>query len=410
MSGKYEHRIDYGNVVRALVFALIVLVFMNTGAFAAPHLTVLNVKYEPYPAEAGKDLDVWIKVVNDGNEEAVNVSCSVVEQFPFSVLPGEQKSCTVGDLLPGKEALMQFRLRVDELASDGWNELKIRCTASGGAIWKEEKLRIYVESKQSEFVITKLSTVPSKLLPDSEENLLEVEITNVGDAPAYGVVATLILPDGFEPSHSYSNVAGLGEIKEGDSATASFYVDIDEGVKSGNYNATLLIKYVERSGGKSVKREIRLPLIIELPPYPEVVLESYSVQPDQVVQGGDGRLVLKVVNRGEEKAESVSVRLVKSALVPISLDNRYDYIGTLEPQAEGTAVFTLSADRNAQPKSYQLKVEIRYLAGDDVVVREEYVNVNVAEARNIMVRRAVLVAIMGVIALILVYLYRRRKG
>ncbi len=397
-------------IVCAFLFATCFFLTV-TGAtvFAEPHLNVVEVKYLPYPAEAGKDLNLWILLQNTGDKNASGVSCQLLEEFPFYLLPGENSTYYVGDLIPGKDALIQFRLSVDPRANEGWKELKVRCTASDGAIWVEKKLSIYVKVNRPELIVTRLSSSPSRLIPDTQENAIEVGVANVGDAPAYGVVAKLLLPDGFKPSYTYSDLVGLGTLKEGENKKATFYVDVDSGVAPGVYNATLILTYVERYAGKSYKKTIKEKIPLEIPPYPEVVITKYTTEPSAVPQGGEGKLKIIVKNVGEEKAESVSARVLKNSLVPISLDSRYDYVGTLEKGENGTAIFTFTVDENAVPKDYKLRIELRYLAGNNVITRDDYVTITVVSRKGRIYRDIAVVLLACAFIVVLLYGTSSRK-
>ena len=68
-------------------------------------------------------------------------------------------------------------------------------------------------------------------------------------------------------------------------------------------------------------------------------------------------VVLK--NVGEEKAESVDVRVVKQSSQPFEMDVRSAYIGQLLPGEEGTAVFLIHANSDAEIKTHNLNLAIR---------------------------------------------------
>jgi hypothetical protein len=48
------------------------------------HFILKELKYEPYPVNAGSSFDVWIKVQNTGRDDANNSEFRLVLSYPFS--------------------------------------------------------------------------------------------------------------------------------------------------------------------------------------------------------------------------------------------------------------------------------------------------------------------------------------
>ena len=215
-----------------------------------PLLKIQELKYNPYPAEAGKYMDLWIKIENAGMEDAENVTCVLLPEYPFSLDPNENAVRNIGRLPGMEEAILQYKVRVDANAVEGWNEMKIKCQAENSETWVIHKFEVYVESKLPRFAVGSVNSEPSKLFPDSEENKLSVEIQNIGTGKAELVTAELLLPEGITPSESYSNIANLGTIEEGGSKTAEFYIDIDKNVAPGNYRARLIVRYADSNNNR----------------------------------------------------------------------------------------------------------------------------------------------------------------
>jgi len=81
--------------------------------------------------------------------------------------------------------------------------------------------------------------------------------------------------------------------------------------------------------------------------------------PDNLTPGAKAEFRIKVKNTGNEKAESVSLRVFKDASQPFEFDEKSDFIGKLEKGDSGDAVLRVTVDNNAAAKKYLLDVELR---------------------------------------------------
>jgi len=345
--------------------------------YGSPILQIQELKYNPYPAEAGKYMDLWIKIENIGTEEAKDVTCILLPKYPFSLDPNENATRHIGKLPGIEEIILQYKLRVGSNAVEGWNEMKIKCQTENSDTWIIHEFDIYVESKIPEFAIGSIVSEPTKLFPDSEENKLSIEIQNIGTGDAELVTSELILPRGITPSESYSNIANLGTIKEGESKTAEYYIDIDKNTTPGNYKAKLIIKYKDFNNNRKEYKNRTLDVDIVVKSLPLFEIENVNTTPDKLSQGDKATLRLTIKNVGFEEAKSVSVKIYKQSDQPFDFDEKYDYIGNLKSNQTGEVVFRFDVDSNANLKTYLLKVETRYLVDDEVKIIEKQIPIKV---------------------------------
>jgi len=363
------------------IFIIFGLVNITTPAYAyIPSSAILQIqelKYNPYPAETGKYMNLWIKIENTGTKEAKNVTCILLPEYPFSLDPNENATKYIGKLPGIEEIILQYKLRVDANAIEGWNEMKIKCRTENSDTWTIHKFNIYVESKIPEFAIGSVTSEPAKLFPDSEENKLSIEIQNIGTGNAQLVTSKLILPKGITPSESYSNIANLGTIKEGESKTAEFYIDINKNIAPGKYKAKLTLRYIDSNNNRKKYKNQTLNVDIIIKPLPLFEIKNVTIIPKKISQGDKVILKLKIKNIGFEEAKSVSVKIYKQSDQPFNFDEKYDYIGNLKPNQSGEVVFRFDVDDNAYLKTYFLKAEIRYLTDNEVKIVEKQIPIRV---------------------------------
>jgi len=373
-----------------VLIALVVIALVSSPVqaldFAIPNLKIDLIKYEPFPAQSGGYVDTFIKVENTGLAEAGNLECELEPAYPFSLDPGESSVKSIGILPSFEYALLEYKVRIDSNAVDGYNELVIRCSADGldQGTSLLESMTLNVESSNPEFFIGTVKSSPSDIKAGHEDIKLTVEIQNVGKGDAKLVTANLKLPQGFVPSSSYSNTYNLGNVEKDSSEEAVFYMDVDEDVTEGVYETILLIRYKNENSQEYAERELIVDLNVK--PSPSFMVEevragtstssdSFSgyivkegdvISPSTISQGESGELRIKLSNYGEEEAKSVSVKIFKDSTHPFDFEEIYDFIGNLNPGESSDAVFKFSVDGNAILKKYLVDVEIRYLDGNEV--------------------------------------------
>jgi hypothetical protein len=91
-------------------------------------------------------------------------------------------------------------------------------------------------------------------------------------------------------------------------------------------------------------------------------------EPNVLVPGKEAYFYATVKNIGTKKAESVSLRVYKESSQPFAFTEKSDFIGTLEPNQEGEAVFHFSVENDAINKEFKLDVETRGVYNNEVLV------------------------------------------
>ncbi|MCK4811805.1 MAG: hypothetical protein KAS74_06005, partial [Methanosarcinales archaeon] len=221
-----------------LKIALVILCILMMVSSASA-LSVRILKTDPVPAESGKYLTVWIKIDNARGGTAKDVQIRIVPEYPFSVESGWKTEDNIGHIPSNDIAIVNFKLKVDENALEGTNTLKVEYREAIDADWSKKDLDILVESKRVDFAVANIDSIPKRLISDSDDAQLTATIQNIGEGKAEAVKAKLILPDGFEPSESYSDVSNIGTIESLGSGTATFYIDIDKYTPPGEHVAKL---------------------------------------------------------------------------------------------------------------------------------------------------------------------------
>jgi hypothetical protein len=331
----------------------------------------MNFMYQdPDPAEAGKYIDLRWQIVNTLGGTTENLRFRLEADYPFLFDAGDTPDKYLGTSAGTNDNevyyVLHYKLRVADNALKGTYNVTLGWTTGEG--WTKKEFPIYIDPKKPGFVVGALVTSPEKLTADTDEAKLSVNIDNIGKGNAENVKAKLLLPEGFKPSYSYSDEDSLGIIEKGGSKEATFYVDIDENVSEGEHDAKLNITYRDENDEDNQYRTKTLDLALPIKPAPRLVVESVAATPEKIVPGSNADILIKVRNAGNEKAQSVSLRVFKDSSQPFEFSEKSDFIGKLESGESGDAVIRMKVDNTAAAKKYLLDVELRGIDQKENVV------------------------------------------
>ncbi len=364
-----------------------------------PQLDIMMTRYDPYPAEPGSYVNVWVKVQNEGASSAGNLTLELLDTYPFSIDPSEERMRSFGEVLPSEPVLVEYRVRVDNNAIEGRNPIDLK-TSVNGRDFLIKSFDIYVESRNVDFAIGSLQSEPERMVSDTENNRLTLGLQNIGESAAKLVRAELTLPEGFTPSESYSDEYAVGNIEAESSADAVFYVDIGKDVAEGKHTATLKVYYKDGSDGDYKRKTLQVSIPVRTSPSFEVT--GTEIAPQPLGQGMEGvTMKLDIKNTGSRKAENVNVRVLKEATQPFDFDEKSSFVGTLEPGESGQAVFGFDIDNSADLRKYIMDIEIRYTTDSTVNIASDRVSFEVTdpihEMTGLYVMLIIFLAIAGVI-------------
>ncbi|VVB89933.1 Uncharacterised protein [uncultured archaeon] len=367
-------------ILKQVMVSCILVIFLSTIAgpvLGAPIVGVQGNRIKasfmsqiPDPADAGNDLDLRWQVVNTMSSPIDNLNFHLDAGYPFLFEAGDSPDKDLGPSSGTNDNqvfyVLHYKLRVADNALKGTYNVTLSWNTGEG--WTRKEFPIYIDPKRADFVVGALVTSPEKLIADTKEAKLSVDINNIGKGNADNVKVKLLLAQGFNSSYSYSDEDSLGMIVNGGSKTATFYTDIDENIKSGNFNASLLITYKDENDENNTYRSRTLELDIPIKPAPYLIVESVTTVPESLKPGDKAELHIKVKNTGNKKAESVSLRVFKDASQPFEFDQKSDFVGKLEPGDSGDVVLGMTIDAKAADKKYLLDVELRGIDESNNVV------------------------------------------
>jgi hypothetical protein len=325
---------------------------------------------DPDPADAGNYVDLRWQIYNSLSTTTNNLKFHLDAEYPFLFEGGDSPDKNLGLSVGTSDAqvfyVLHYKLKVADNALKGTYNVTLSWDTGNG--YSKQEFPIYVDPKKADFVVGALVTSPEKLIADTKEAKLSVDINNIGKGNAENVKIKLSLPEGFNSSYSYSDEDTLGIIPMDGSKTATFYADVDENIKEGNYLAILNITYKDENDESATYRTKTLELDIPIKPAPHLIVESVTTTPINLTAGSTAEFHITIMNTGNKKAESVSMRVFKDASQPFEFNDKSDFVGKLEPGESGEAVLGFTVDAKAAAKKYLLDVELRGIDDSNNVV------------------------------------------
>lgn len=396
-------------IMSGVIISTKVLAATNDVAYGKLNAVLLN--QDPDPAEPGKYVELRWKITKEGSGALNEISFQLDNKYPFKIDNSEDAVKVIDDWsgYAGSDEyyILYYKVLVDPAAIEGDYDLVLLMNVSSTTV--EKKFTIHVDDANNpELVTGVIRTNPLKLMPDSTDNQVSVELLNLGKDDAELVVATLNLPKGFENTYSYSSIASLGTVAGGSSKAALFFIDLNKSVREGSYPATLTLKYREEGENTILSKELPINLEVKNKPRFEIIGVDYN--PTVILSGDSATISITIKNVGSKDADSVSVRAFKESSQPFDFDEKSDFVGTLKAGQEGTAIITLNVDKDADSKEYLMDIEIRSLYNGDVFTQNDVIKVDIVSKKSGFISKywGIILAVIVVI-IILVYLTLKKK-
>jgi hypothetical protein len=339
------------------------------------NLQATFINSDPVPLKSGESGDIAFKIRNTGNTDAENVKVELLNYYPFEVKPDRKRNYSLGTLTPGQEYQISTEVMVAEDAPDGSSNFRVRL--SNKEFSRTANIPVEVQSEDIDLNLANLKTQPQQLMPDTDSNLMRVDVVNNGEKTAENTVLNLDLPDYFERTSSFSTRQALGNIQSGQVKTAEFNFDISENAPSGISEIEGEIGYTPGDSSSEITEPVRFELHLE--GKPQFNIESVE---SNLKTGSTGEVRLEVKNTGDEKSSSTRIRVLDSSDQPFSYDSSSQYIGTLESNQTGTAVFEVDTDSGAAAKDYLIDFETRGVKGTEVFVEDSTAQVTVSNGEE----------------------------
>lgn len=359
-----------------------------------------KIDYSYSGAEEGDTFTLTVTVTNEDNIEKKNIVIELDEDDPFDI---SYKTWDVGNLSANSSATGTFRVEVDDDTKQRTYDLGFEIADSKDDF--DDEFEIEIDSDKADFILGDISSSPDTITPDADDVKIEITLENIGGGDASSVKATLELPSGMTHSGSFTKDVSLGTIEADDNKVATFYIDVDKSITTGNKQATLIIEY--RDDNDDEKEELTFDISVKGIPLFNVV--STTLNPSKISGGESGQIKIDIQNIGEEKGEDTSVRIFENSDHSLNFDEQTNFVGSLNQGETGTAIFNFDVDSDATENTYLVKIQVRTLENGDVFTSEYTVPVKIYAKEQPNYLLYVVIALPLILLGILIYLVYKKK-
>ena len=338
-------------LIMFILSVTVALAAVNTQYFGkAPDLRVSISMQDPDPVEPGKEVEASFKIENNGTT-ANNVIFEIVPEYPFSLVPGESASKSVGTIgtsQDGKQnVIVRYRLKVGQDAVDDSYKIKVRYQSEGFDSWVTlENLRIKVQSRDAIISVDKFATEPLVVEPGSKTKLT-ILLKNYATSLLRDVKVVLDLGNSetapFSPVGS-TNEKVLTYMEPQATKSIEFELLVDPDAVSKTYKIPVSIRYYD-SLSKTYNKSNLVTVVVGGEPDVSIYVDSSTIYKAKSY----GEMTFKIVNKGLPDMKFVNVRLFNSSKYRIISPSEV-YIGNIDSDDYETADFKLYIEKNSDKK------------------------------------------------------------
>lgn len=323
--------------------------------------------YEPYPAEPGSYIDVWVRAQYLGTgQDAEEVFCGVSPTYPFTIEPGDVSVNDVGRLSPYDEVVLKYRVRIDTNAIQGTNDLKFGCKTKGFD-WAYTDLPIFVQAQDAIINVESIVSNPEDFAP-SEEGMVKITLKNIGPVTLKDISVRLDLSSEtlpFAPIESTTEKR-INSLTSGQSVPVEFSVVSDPNAVVGNYKVPLKVEYKD-SLNKDYSKDALISLSIKTAPEIFIIHE----QTDIIKNGTKNSVTTSIVNRGLSKIKFMTATLAESTTGEYVILTPQDvYVGDINSDDSETAQYDLFINTDKGGISLPLTLTFKDESGNNYTITE----------------------------------------
>ncbi len=301
---------------------------------------VTMVNHDPDPAEAGRYVTVRFKVENTGAETAKDIVLEILPKYPFSLDPGESAIKSIGSVrsrqIGDTGVIEDYRLRIDENAIEGDNEIELRYNIDGGSWIKLEPFDIEVNPHD---IILSIASVESpSMINPGEVSRIDINLENLALSFLKEVKVKLNIDDIPFATIGSTNRKIIKQIEADSTAMVSFNIMAEPDAESQLYKVPIELEYNDRLGVKYNKTEI-VGLIVGAEPDLSVIIDDSEIYNS----GGTGEVSIKLTNKGVTDIKFVNLMLLDGEYTILSPEEVY--VGNIDSDDYETADFNLKLDK-----------------------------------------------------------------
>lgn len=318
-----------------IVLAVFSMVLFPSAALASEYnfaaISVSALRYEPFPAQPGTYLKVWLNVENVGTEAAENLQVMLDPEYPFTLDESQDAVQDIGTLEGKESTYIDYKLRVAEDAVEGTADLKVRYTLGSGGTWVEKTVSIELRTLDVDLDIESTISGPT---PPGGTTPLEIVLKNAGNTTLQDISVQLDIVDlPFYPINSTAQKK-IYLMRGGETNTLKYYLMASPSADCQPYKIPIDLSYKTLDGTQYTKTDY-ITLVVCAEPEIVVDLDSSDIR----MRGTKGTVTVNIINKGlsDVKFLTLSLELGEYEVISSSMV----YIGNLDSDDFDTAEYDL---------------------------------------------------------------------
>jgi hypothetical protein len=324
------------------IIGFILTLMLTSSVLADTGMSISVSKYEPYPAAPGQTVKVWLLIENTGDTDLKDINVEVISQSPFT--PYNQESVKNIDILGAhKDYLIDFNLKVDDTAVEGYNNLRIKYGYAGGTI-QEKSESIYVQTRDSTLSIESVEMTPAEVSPGSD-GILTITVRNTAPTSMtdlnmklqlQAIIGSTLVDLPFAPIDSGIE-RRVYMLEPGQSTEFKYTLRAYPDAVSKVYKIPFLLTYYDSLGNLNNKTDYVGVIVNGVPDLSMLIDKT-----DLTMQTRTGTITLKTINKGVSDVKFLNVILQKSNDYELLSNSDTTYIGNLVSDDYQTAEYNIN--------------------------------------------------------------------
>jgi hypothetical protein len=268
----------------------------------------------------------------------------------------------------GDTFYFEFPVKVSGNLKDGIYKAYLRVE-----YFRSQDIGLSYRNFEVEFMLTGRSVLSVKvinpILTPGKENSIEIEVTNIGSAPASAVIARILNTSALlSIGDSIFNISAL---EPNSSSKIVLKAYANPGIANTNQSIQLLLEYTDTYG---IRRSITESMSVIVKGSTSSADLRVSLEGYRVSTLKDNRLSIVLSNIGDESAYNVEVRVITDTIrgQPISvIGDGYYRLTSVDANSRVSLPLILFATSDAHNKTYDIPLSITYLDGTGGLHRVE---------------------------------------
>ncbi len=347
--------------MKKMLAGLIVMMILVSGAALAQtspgysDFKIVSTIYEPYPAEPGKYIDLYVKVENLGTRAATDSTFELLPKYPFSLDSDVDAIKSYGRIEPAQPVLLKYKVRVDKNAVSGNNSIDLRYRTGEEGLWFTISFDVYVKPRDTILSIEKVESVPDEIVAGGKASV-EFTLKNLANTQIRDITLKLDMSDSATPFAPVDSTTEkrIEKLEPGEDEKVLFNVISEAAAEPKVYKIPITLTYSDEAGTTYTKSDI-IGLLISSDPEIQVYME----ESDTFMGGSKGSVIVSVSNIGATQAKFVSIMLAQSKNYEIVGPDR-TYIGNLDSDDFDTAEFKLYVDESLNNTKIPIDITVTY--------------------------------------------------